>query len=412
MASPRARTIPPAVLLGGGAIAVSVARCLANVGVSVYALGDASWDTVRHSRHCTAFIDLGSGAGVQERWLGWLESGPRGAVLIPCSDDAVELIGRNRASLREWGYAPVEGNDDVSLAMLNKQATYVMAGAAGVPAPRTVAVLTVSDLEAVHHEIGYPCALKPVHSHVFARHFGVGIKAFVAQDEEAMRQAFNRVEREGLLMLATEIIPGGDERFCSLTTYIDVRGEALVCFTKSKIRQYPIHFGLGSYAVTDWNPEVAQLGLDFCRYIGLRGIAVIEFKRDTRDDELKLIECNARLTLNNALAYAAGINLPMIAHQCALGRRVPRQIDYRKGLYLWFPVEDVRALIAYRRQGELTVRAWARSLLHRQHFPIFAWTDPFPALATHGGMLRRALPKLIARAVGVRKPRKQDVAEG
>jgi hypothetical protein len=32
MASPLARTLPPAVLLGGGAIAVSVARCLANVG--------------------------------------------------------------------------------------------------------------------------------------------------------------------------------------------------------------------------------------------------------------------------------------------------------------------------------------------------------------------------------------------
>jgi D-aspartate ligase len=42
--------------------------------------------------------------------------------------------------------------------------------------------------------------------------------------------------------------------------------------------------------VTRWRPEVAEAGLRFLRAIGPRGMAHAEFKRDSRDGELKLIE--------------------------------------------------------------------------------------------------------------------------
>ncbi|MEA2470030.1 MAG: hypothetical protein QOE38_1029, partial [Thermoleophilaceae bacterium] len=128
------------MLLGGEAIAVSAARSLSRSGARVHALGDAS-DPVRRSRLCHEFVAVGSKEGVIERYLDWLErSGPRGAVILPCDDYGVEMIARHRARIEGWGYLPVEGDDDVMLAMLDKERTYELSRAAGVPTPRTATV--------------------------------------------------------------------------------------------------------------------------------------------------------------------------------------------------------------------------------------------------------------------------------
>ena len=49
----------------------------------------------------------------------------------------------------------------------------------------------------------------------------------------------------------------------------------------------------------------------------------VEFKRDTRDGRLKLIECNHRFTAANELVRRAGIDLARIAYDRACGDDVP-----------------------------------------------------------------------------------------
>jgi hypothetical protein len=62
--------------------------------------------------------------------------------------------------------------------------------------------------------------------------------------------------------------------------------------------------GNACYHLTDWNPEVGDLSLKLFQWVGLRGLANAEFKRDERDGKLKLIECNARFT-----ASIAGVSM-------------------------------------------------------------------------------------------------------
>jgi len=120
------------ILLGGQSIAVSVALSLGRAGLSVTALGDGGFDTVGSSRYCSTFVDLGSGQGVQERWLDWLLARPSSdAVIVPCNDDGSELVARNRSLLVGAGYRPAELSDEVALTMLDKQRTYELAREAG-----------------------------------------------------------------------------------------------------------------------------------------------------------------------------------------------------------------------------------------------------------------------------------------
>jgi D-aspartate ligase len=382
-------------VLGGGWTAIPVTRSLGAAGVPVYALGGSD-DAVRWSRGCTTFVPLGREPGMQERWLEWLRGAPPGSVILPCEDDGLELIAKNRAMLMELGHVPFEANDDVLLAMLDKARTYELAREIGIEAPLSFNVHTQDDIAVALERISYPCALKPVHSHAFVRHFA-GMKAFRVHNDDDMRAALSRTVALGIEMIATEIIPGRDDQFFSYYSYIDEEGEPLLHVTKRKLRQHPIWFGSGCFHVTDQNPEVAELGLRFFEGVGLRGLGNVEFKRDARDGRLKLIECNHRFTAATGLLRVAGMDLPLFVYNRLTDRPLPPVDRYRPGMTMWYPMRDLRAFLAYRRQGELSTFAWLRSIIGRHHYPVTSASDPRPALVNQLRLLPRIRRQLRRR---------------
>ena len=387
----------PAVLLGAGVNGLSVARSLGRAGVPLYVLGDAG-SLVANSRYRGRYVALEGGDEMQARWLEWLRSGPHGAVVLPCGDDGLELVARNRAELATLGYVPIEADDDVLLAMLDKHRQYELAAQIGVPAPRTLTIQSDSDVDAAAASFPYPCALKPLQSHVWARHF-TG-KVIVVSGAHELREAIVRMRTLGIDMLATEIVAGREDQYYGYYSYLDERGEPLFEMTKQKIRQYPRGFGVGCHHVTNWDPEVAEMGLRFMQGVGMRGLANVEFKRDARDGQLKLIELNHRFTAINELVRLAGLDLALFTYNRLTGREGPSLASYRRGVRLWYPVEDLRSMLEARAAGELSLASAARSVLHRQHFPIFSWDDPRPSLFSNARLVRRVARRLTGRVRG------------
>ncbi len=379
---------PPAIVIGGGDNALSIARSLTVAGVAVHALGCGT-SPVRHSRSRRRFVDCGVGAEAPGCWMKWLKQGPQAGVLLPCSDEALEFVAQRRAALERLGYRAVEADDEVLLAMLDKDRTYARAREIGIETPKAITVRDPQELEAAAEEVGYPCALKPLHSHVFARHFKQKVLRIERPDE--LHRHFDRLQELDLEMMVTEIVPGGDDQYSSYYSYLDQDGQPLFHFTKRKLRQHPTGFGLISYQVTDWDPEVAELGLRFFQGVGLRGIGNVEFKRDARDGRPKLIECNPRFTAANELVRQSGIDLALLAYERALGLPGPLLDGYRENMYMWHPLKDVRAFLEYRREGPLTFATWARSLLRRQRFPVFSLSDPLPTLVKHSRLVGRLM---------------------
>ena len=126
---------------------------------------------------------------------------------------------------------------------------------------------------------------------------------------------------------------------------------------------------------------MAESGRLFATRAGLRGLVNVEFKRDGRDGNLRLIECNPRITAANELVRRAGVDFAGIAYDRALGRDIGSLPDsFRDGLHQWLPSRDFKAYREYRARGELTTSAWLLSLAHRQCIPAFALDDPMPLL--------------------------------
>jgi D-aspartate ligase len=377
-------SLPPAVVLGGWATALPVVRRLGREGVEVHALGVAA-DPARHSRYAR-FVDLGPNEGMPERWLTWLtESAPRGAVVLAASDYGAELIAGNRAALLGAGLVPMEMNDEAVSIMLDKRRTAELAASLDIPCPRT---LPVERAEDVVGRLDFPLGLKPIHSHLFHKHFKE--KVFFVRDESELEARLAVTNRLGLAMLATELIEGPDAGIATYCAYLDENSAVMCEATKRKPRQFPAKAGTGTLHVSDWLPEAAELGRRFLTGAGVRGHANVEVKRDVRDGRMKLIECNYRFLQGTALLQAAGFDIVGFTYNRLTGRPLPA-MEYRNGVRGIFLVNDLRAFREYRRIGELTTAAYLRSLARPHHSMQLSWDDPAPGLALYWNLARKRL---------------------
>lgn len=400
--TPRASTAAddgklPAVLLGGAVTALSAARSLGGAGVEATILSDGANDCLaRRSRFCHRYVHYELVDDVRAEWLAFLER-HRPSAILPCCDMGVEFIAAHRGALTAAGHRPIEANDDVMVAMLDKQRTYDLALELGIGAPRTVTAHNHEDTaQVLHAGISFPLAVKPTRSDVLLRNAPdfANPKGLIVHDEAELHAYLAGLFDAGVGGLVTEIIPGDDDRYCSYYTYLDERGEPLAHFTKRKPRQFPIEFGLGTFHVSKWDPQVAEVGLAFLQGVGLRGLGYVEFKRDERDEKLKVIECNPRFSMANGLVARAGVDFALIAYDRLAGNDRPPVVSFTDGVCLWFPQTDLKALRAYRAQGKLTTGQWLRSLAHVPHFPTFQWNDPVPFAAGVRGAMRRGMRRI------------------
>jgi D-aspartate ligase len=383
MTSDRARGAAPrpAIVVDGTQHALSVARNLVRHGVTVYALTGPR-EGVRFSRH-VRWIRMADG-GSPHSWERFL-LGPdsdylAGAVLLACSDDAINFIALNSQQLSRK-FLLEEGDPETRLCLLDKFRTYRKAEEAGIPTVAYELVDSVAQIHAVAERFRFPVIIKPLYSPDAAL---LGGKIIIAQTKEDLfektRCVRSAVENLGVRALVMECVPGDDDLLCSYYTYMDENGTPLVEFTKRLLRRSPMHKGIACYHVTDWNPEAAALGRKFFRHVKLKGLGNIEFKRDLRDGELKVIEANARFTAGDPIVTKSGIDLAAITYDRLTGRPVPAPSGYRLGMVFWLPAEDIRAFFQLRKLGKITFRAWLGSIVRTSKLPYFAWRDPVPSL--------------------------------
>lgn len=401
----------PVVLLGGSANALSAARSLGRAGCRVHlGLDGGGSDVAASSRWITSSTRPSSAKDAPGQWLDWLSGlGSEGAVVVPCSDPALELVARHREQLVAAGLHPAESDDELVLDLLDKERTYELARAAGVRTPRTTVVSGVEQAMAAAEGFAYPFAIKPRLSHRFLRSGRHAPKALVVRRREDLLEPLRRIAAQDLPVILTEIVPGVDDEYCSYYGYVDVDGGRLLHVTKRKLRQYPVGFGTGTCHVTDDDPEVRALGARLFDAVGLLGLGNVEFKRDARDGVLTLIECNLRLTAATELLRRSGVDLADVVYRRALGLPVEPVEDYRTGVSQWLPLRDALAARDQRRAGATTGTAWARSVLRPHTFPVLDPTDLGPSRAraremarnARGGPGARTGPRLLGRVLPV-----------
>ena len=396
------RPKPSAVILGMNCNGLSIARSLGRRGIRVIGIDQDKSLPGIYSRYCRPLHPefIGAPDSNSSQWVEFLtalgQTFEEPSVLFPCSDAAVLLISRHREVLKTY-YRYSLPPAPVTEALINKAATYNVARKLGIPCPNTFTVCGQDELQELAPRLSYPCALKPVYTHLWREQGSFG-KLVVVGSQEQLSQAYRQVKERGLEVIVTEIIPGGDERLYALYTYFDHSSKPLVVFTKRKIRQYPIDYGIGSMHISEWEPRVAELGLRLMKGVEFRGIGIPEFKLDPRDSEYKLMEVNVRCGLPIGLAAASGVDIPYLAYQDLIGDPVTPPGMFKEGVK-WICFEwDLFAFLDYKACGRLNWLQWIRSLMGKKTYAFFSWDDPIPFLVALKGFIKCLSQRALRRA--------------
>lgn len=367
-----------ALLIGGDYRALGLARSLGRRGIPVW-VAKADDVLAGSSRFTQRSVPWPAGSDAEQiDCLVTLaeDRGLKGWVLFPTHDRTADLVSRHHATLEKHYRLTTSPWERFSLAQ-DKRLAYTRAQSLGIDVPRTW--YPESGAEVADLDLEYPVILKPA-SHAIDNPLSQ-VKVWRIDDRASLLTRYAEASPflpPGQVMIQ-EIIPGdGSRQFSFAAACRD--GEAVASVTVQRSRQIPMDFGRASTFVESMDlPDVVEPATRMIADIGLTGLVEVEFKRDPRDDRLKLLDVNARVWGWHSIGAAAGVDFPYLAWRIACGEPV-EPIQGRAGVRWARLTTDLMASAPGLLAGRMPVGPYFRSLRRPLVGPIAAKDDPVPAL--------------------------------
>lgn len=391
----------PALVLGAGINGLGVARSLAHADVTVWL---ADTDGARPEMHTRAAKPMSIAALHGDALVDELVrlgtsrfSGVR-PVLLLTQEESVKTVSRARERLSElyrFSLPPKEVVD----ALLNKYGFQQLAERFDCRIPALVHVTTPADLPSLQR-LDYPVVVKPGERHAeYARRFR---KAYRVENAADAIDLVRRILPVMADIVVQEWTEGPDANIYFCLQYLDPHGEAIASFTGRKVRSWPPQVGGTASCVPapEAAVELAESTTNFFRKAGAVGMAAMEYKRDARSGEFRMVEPTiGRTDYQAEVATLNGINLPYAAYCAELGlpvRAVPTPTKRRA----WrVRSEDVQSAAAQHQRvgaGFVGVDGVVDALWRA--------SDPLPWVMHRVRAIRRALKRRSARALPRSQP--------
>jgi D-aspartate ligase len=376
--------LPPVLIMNMFYSGLAIARDLAGTGIKVIGLSADRNAYGNFTRFCEVRQTHDSQSEPEQlaKYLQSVAGELEGAVIFPTRDADVVFLDRYREQLKSYRTS-IPPRDSLPR-VLDKASLVEAAEIAGVPAPMTMVVRSQTDVEKVGAQVGFPCVVKPVSSYQWrgaGKWEAVGCrKAFRAENVEDLREEYSRVSQVNPDILVQEWIPGSTRDIAIMGGYFGAGSEALGYFCARKLVQEPDDFGTGCVVQNVDLREIVEPSIRLCKSLGYRGMAEIEYKRDERTGEYKLIEINTRHWDWHQLGHMSGLNLTRVAYTDLTGQKLDAHTPQHPG-GKWV-AEDT--LLLYSASGlynhRLTLKSLFKQLSGPKMYGIFQWADPMPFL--------------------------------
>lgn len=310
-------------------------------------------------------------------------------VLYSDDDRALLLISRNRDRLQKYFRFMLPDNSVVEQ-LLDKRKFCHLCTEKNLPAPVSFDISSMQDIDSVITKIPFPCIIKPAHKESwwkpdFTNIMGPYKKAYKCDSPKELKNLYKKLLQIDNNVVIQEFIPGGDELLYSVNLFVDDSGTVKGHFIAQKRRIYPITAGTGCYVVTVNEPELLDTTKKVIKNLKLKGLLNIQFKRDIRTGEPRLMEIHVRNSFWSFLGTAAGVNLSKLYYEYLTedesSKKAHKESLVPKIGVKFFDLEkDVKAFWQYRKKGELTFRDWMNS--YRGDFVIggHMLSDPIPTI--------------------------------
>lgn len=305
-----------------------------------------------------------------------VREGLKGWVLFPTTDESVVLIARHHEVLAEH-YRLTTPPWRVLRWVCDKRFLHRLAGDLGVNHPWTFCPRRRDDVAAL--ECPFPVILKPAMKLGFNRL--TCDKAWRIEDRASLLARYDEaceLVPPRMLMIQQMVPGGGEAQFSYAALCRD--GTPLASIVARRTRQFPMEFGrFSTYVEVVDEPRVIEPAVRLLAAIRFTGLVELEFKRDSRSDQYKLLDVNPRVWGWHTLSRRAGVDFSYLLWLLVRGERIP-EVRARTGEHWIRMSADLPVAIQEILKGRLSLRDYVRSLRGPRESAIFAWDDPAPGL--------------------------------
>ncbi len=386
----------PVIILGLTANGLAQVRSLASKKIKVVGIYSSNDELGRFSLYCKSFKfpDVRKHEKLFKKNLLTLAKDLKAKpVLFAENDIYIDFLSRNREDL-EQHFLFILPDREILEKVMRKDCIKQLAEMAGLIYPKTFVPTDLASINKIADEIEHPCIIKPCNS------FSIKFPSKEVVIKSKQELIIFYMQNSHLLNKKTiiqEIIKGGDENVFECVTYLDNNSTPLAFFTFQKIRQYPTSFGVTSFGVSKTIPAIIKKSIFFLQRIKFKGFADLEYKWDKEREDFVLLELNPRLTLPTSLAISSGINLPYIAYinLVSNGNIKMNNLFQKDGIYWLFFRYDLASFIWKRRNKEISIISWFRTLSKARSFAWFDKKDVLPFLKETERLIKISLLKLL-----------------
>lgn len=166
-------------------------------------------------------------------------------------------------------------------------------------------------------------------------------------------------------------------------TLYDWSKELVGATVQRRLRSNPPEGGASTFRETVEDPELLELTDGFLTSLDWRGLAMAEFRVDSRTGEPKLMEINPRPWGSLALSVFAGVDFPYLLYRLSIGETVEPHLDYEVGVRARCLFTDLLQVFA----REDRTRALAEFLTPSSkpcHYDVVSLRDPLPLVGQIG----------------------------
>jgi predicted ATP-grasp superfamily ATP-dependent carboligase len=335
--------------------------------VRLYILSNKRWTPVRFSRHCRLYKFRPIGTEREARLHALAEIAQRVPVdvILPVGEEGVQFAAAERDALSKLAaLPPLPGLESLSIAR-NKWLLNQFARKHNLPAPESALVTLDAAFDQHISDLPYPVLLKPT-----SLTDGQGIRRF---ETPADLRRFLEGQDSTLFKdqyLVQAFVPGSDVGLSVLCR----DGEILAFTMQRGIISAAHRFGPLMAMEFVKQDDVLEVGQRLVSALRWSGVAHIDFRRDSRDGQAKIVEMNARYWGSLLGSLVAGVNFPYLACLAAQGIQFPTP-EYRLSKYVYATTVFREGLRWFLGKSSLKGFTFEETGLR------FFLTDPFPELA-------------------------------
>lgn len=252
-------------------------------------------------------------------------------ILIPVGYEVFSAISNNIKMFEEYNL-PITNIEAFQIAA-SKSATISLANSLGIPGPQTIEIDSIEDLKKI--KMDFPLVVKGI--------FGAGFVKYAYNFNELEYYVKKIHDLQGVFPIVQEYISGDGYGFFGLFN----KGSPRAYFMHKRLREYPITGGPSTCAQSIYDKQLLSYGLKILQKLNWNGVAMVEFKKDNKNGDYKIMEINPKFWGSLDLAIASGVDFPYLLYEMILNGDIKPHFSYKVGLkYMWPFPDDFNRVIS------------------------------------------------------------------